>query len=356
MAENDDFIATTADDCVYVTRDHTSGYCASGTHVDDTMAVGDNKGLQKLADTLEKRFKITCKRNPTVITGVQVERNREKKWLKLHQSAYTNALLEKYDRLDARPVDTPMDPGTSKALMLLPTEESTPASVKMYQEIVGGLMWLMRTRPDMHFTIQLLSRFLRNATPAHVAIALGRSMKYLAGTTNHGIVFSPGSGEWKLWGASDADLAGDLTTARSTIAHATFLGDVGCVSSSSTLERKICNSTGMSETFAHQALAKQIIWDRHILRELGFNQTHPTLALTDNEGVEKQSTKAINHAGAKHYRIAQAMVRQLNVDKVIRTAHIGTEDNCADLLTKTKCLPTMAFEKHKRKMMGCQFE
>ena len=161
-------------------------------------------------------------------------------------------------------------------------------------------MWLIRTRPDMHFTIQLLSRFLRNATNAHIVIALGRPMKYLAGTADHGIVFSPGLGEWTLWGASDADLAGDLITARSTIAHATFLGTTGCISGSSTLERKICNSTGMSETFAHQALDKQIIWDRHILRELGFNQTTATLALTDNEGVKNQSIKAINHAGAKH--------------------------------------------------------
>ena len=144
------FHATTADDCVYVTRDHTTGYCASGTHVDDTVAVADEKGLEKLAQTLENRFKITCKRNPTVITGVQVERNREKKWLKLHQGAYTSALLEKYDLLKTRPVDTPMDPGTCKVLMLLPTDSSTPKTVNMYQQIVGALMWLLPTGHAIH--------------------------------------------------------------------------------------------------------------------------------------------------------------------------------------------------------------
>ena len=352
MTEDQSLRATTADDCVYVTRDPSTGYCASGTHVDDTVAIGDEKGLKKLANTLEKRFKITSKRNPTVITGVQVERDRVKKTLKLHQAAYTSALLDKYDRTDSRPVDTPMDAGTCKALMLLPTDDLNKEVITKYQQIVGALMWLMRTRPDMQFTIQLLSRFLRCATEAHIEIALGRPMKYLAGTINHGIVYDPGDGEWTLWGSSDADLAGDLTTARSTIAYASFLGNVGCISSSSILERKICNSTGMSETFAHQGLAKQICWERHLLHELGFEQKQPTKALTDNEGVQKQSTKAINHTGAKHYRISQAMIRQLNTDKVIDTDRVPTDLNCTDMLTKP--LPTAAFERHKLRMMGPQ--
>ena len=116
-------------------------------------------------------------------------RDRENKWLKLHQGGYTSALLEMSDRLDSKPVDTPMDPGTAKILMSLPVDDSTPQTVNKYQKIVGGLMWLLRTRPDMQFTIQLLSRFLQCATQAHIDIALGRPMKYLAGTIEYGIVF-----------------------------------------------------------------------------------------------------------------------------------------------------------------------
>ena len=72
-------------------------------------------------------------------------------------------------------------------------------------------------------------------------------MKYVAGTTSHGLVFmiTSGQDEWVLSGASDADLAGDLSTSRSTIGLATILGEFGCVSSRSVLERKVCNSTGI---------------------------------------------------------------------------------------------------------------
>ena len=100
-------------------------------------------------------------------------------------------MLEKFDLLDARPVDTAMDPRTAKVLTTLPTEESTPQTVHKYQEIVGCLMWLLRTRPGIQFTAQLLSRFLQCATQAHIDIALGRPMKYLAGTVNYGIVYTP---------------------------------------------------------------------------------------------------------------------------------------------------------------------
>jgi hypothetical protein len=94
------------------------------------------------------------------------------------------------------------------------------------------------------------------------------------------------------------------------------------------------------------------MWGRHLLRELGFEQRLATIALTDNEGVEKQSTKAINHTGAKHYRIAQAMIRQLNEDKIIETEYVNTDHNCADLLTKP--LLTSSFERHRRTIMGPQ--
>ncbi len=108
----------------------------------------------------------------------------------------------------------------------------------------------------------------------------------------------------------------------------------------------------MSETFAHQGLAKQIMWDRHLLRELGFNQILATTALSDNEEVKNQSNKAINHTGEKHYRIAQAMIRQLNIDKINETEYVSTDNNCSDILTKP--LPTSALERHRKTIVGPQ--
>ena len=77
-----------------------------------------------------------------------------------------------------------------------------------------------------------------------------------------------------------------------------------------------------------------------------------TDAWTDNDGVLKQSSKAINHSRAKHYRIAQAMIRQLNADQVMKTRYVKTDENAADFLTKA--LPTKAFQAHRLTTMGPQ--
>ena len=150
--------------------------------------------------------------------------------------------------------------------MLLPTEGATPASIKAYQEIVGALMWLMRTRPDMAFTINLLACFLKCATDAHVAIATGQPLRYLANTTSFGIVFAPGNGEWELRGDADADLAGDLNSSRSTSGTNIRLGEFGTISSSSKLDKKVSTSTGQAETYAFQELFKEVVWVRLLLQ------------------------------------------------------------------------------------------
>ena len=352
-AANGDFRPTSSDDCVYVSTDHTTGYCASGTHVDDIFSVGDKDGIQKLKSTLESQFKITVKMNPSQVTGVEIIRHRDRKWAKLHQTEYCTKLLEKYGMLDSRPTDTPMDPGTAKAIMMLPQDDFTTQSIHEYHAIVGSLMWIQqRTRPDLNFTVNLLCRFLRCASPKHVAIAKGRPLRYLNGTRNFGLVYQPGDSPWVLSGSSDADLAGDLGSSRSVLSIDSKLGEFGSINSSCSLERKICTSTGQAETYAFSSLAKEILWERHALSELGFPQKGHTECLTDNDGVIIQSTKAVNHAMAKHYRIAQAFIRQVCDDGLVKAVSVDTRLNPSDL--GTKALHSPSFIRHRDAIMGPQ--
>jgi len=80
--------------------------------------------------------------------------------------------------------------------------------------------------------------------------------------------------------------------------------------------------------------------------------TSPTPIGADNDGVVKQSVKPINHAAAKHYRIAQAYIRSLNDEREIRTHGVNTDDNDADFLTKP--LDAKAFLRHRHAIMGPQ--
>ena len=188
---------------------------------------------------------MTEKINPALVVGVEIIRDRGKKWAKLHQTDYTTRLLEKYSMLDSRTADTPMDPGTAKAFMMLPLDGHTEESLSLFRAILGCLLWLQqRTR---HISTSWFP-FLGECRIVHRWRTSKSPQGDLNGTRDHGLVFQSGEKEWRLSGSSDADLAGDLNTSRSTLSVHTQLGEYGCIHNGASLERKICTSTGQAET------------------------------------------------------------------------------------------------------------
>ena len=77
-----------------------------------------------------------------------------------------------------------------------------------------------------------------------------------------------------------------------------------------------------------------------------------TSVLTDNDGVLKQSTKAINHATAKHYRIGQAYIRSKVDDQTVNVEGVNTSQNPSDFFTKALLRPV--FDRHRHAIMGPQ--
>ena len=134
--------------------------------------------------SIKKKFEITEKINPTAIMGIEVERARARRWGKLHQTQFATALLLKHNMSECnRGTETPVDPGMAKAMMLLPTDgPRDPEIIKKYQSLVGDLMWMLKTRPDLLFTVNLLSRYLQCATKEHYNFARDRPLRYLRET------------------------------------------------------------------------------------------------------------------------------------------------------------------------------
>ena len=87
-----------------------------------------------------------------------------------------------------------------------------------------------------------------------------------------------------------------------------------------------------------------------MLREMGFPQSSPTEIQTDNQGVLIQSQKSVNHSVAKHYRIAQAFIRQLVASGVVQGCDVKSGDNSSDIGTKP--LLTEPFVRHRHAIMG----
>ena len=345
-----------ADDCIYIWGVlGDPDFAAIGTHVDDIVLAGTIPGKTYIKNALTSVFEVKEISDPTLITAVQVVRDKTGGWLKLHQGAYVKEILTTFSMTESGRVDTPMDPGTAQVLMDLPmatTDNLDTIVVKKYQKLVGMLIWLHKTRPDLLFTINLLSRFLKTPTARHFDLARSRVLKYLNGTIYFGIAFCREEGPWKLSAQADADLAGDKRTSRSTLGYFAKMGKYGCVSFHSTLERKICTSTQQAETYATSACLRDVIWIRILLAELGAVQVDATVIDTDNQGVHLQSTKQVNHAAAKHFRISQAFIRQNGEDKVSKINKVDTKENASDTFTKPNY--AIVFKAHRFAIMGPQ--
>ena len=98
-------------------------------------------------------------------------------------------------------------------------------------------------------------------------------------------------------------------------------------------------------------LVHQTVWTRALIEELGIPMTEPTELETDNDGVLKQSTKTVNTT-AKHYRIAQAYIRDKVRELAVAILGQDTAKNASDLFTKALHAPL--FKRHFDTIMGPQ--
>lgn len=119
------------------------------------------------------------------LLGLKVERDRESRTIVLSQGAYIDTILEQFRLLDAKPASTPMETGAVLSPNQLQasagTEFEIPENVS-YQQAIGSLMYAeTSTRPDISFTISILSQFMRNPAKSHWETAK-RVIRYLKGT------------------------------------------------------------------------------------------------------------------------------------------------------------------------------
>jgi hypothetical protein len=190
-------------------------------------------------------------------------------------------------------------------------------------------------------------------------------LRYLAGTRTWGLGYQADytGAKMKIQACCDADFAGCVRTSRSTTGIFASYGpeydprdpgqmQVGLLVARSFLERKVASSTGHSETHAAHDAAEELVWLRHLASELGDSIDYASPLFSDNAGVVKQSTKQVNHGSAKHYRVAQAAIRQYGDDKAIKVCNVDSADNTADILTKA--LSRVLFFKHRARLMGPQ--
>ena len=159
---------------------------------------------------------------------------------------------------NSKPVSTPLASHFKLSLRQCPTSEKEKAEMKKipYASPVGSLMYQMVcTRPDIAHAVGVVSRFLSNPGKEHWQ-AVKWILRYLNGTSRVCLCF--GSGQPVLDGYTDADMAGDLDSRKSTSGHMmTFAG--GAVSWQSRLQKCVALSTTEAEYIAVVEASKELL-------------------------------------------------------------------------------------------------
>ncbi|KAJ4972640.1 hypothetical protein NE237_005814 [Protea cynaroides] len=153
---------------------------------------------------------------------------------------------------DCNPVTTPAVFG----LKLNKDYEGKKVDSTFFKQIVGSLMYLTATRPDIMHSVSLISRYMENPTEKHL-LAAKRIFSYLQGTKDFGLFYRKGN-KSDLFGFTDSDYAGDQDDRRSTSGYVFKLG-TGAVSWSSKKQPIVTLSSTEAEFVAATVCACQAI-------------------------------------------------------------------------------------------------
>nr|GFB57584.1 copia protein [Tanacetum cinerariifolium] len=196
--------------------------------------------------------------------------------------------------------------------------------------MVGSLMYLTASRPDLVFVVCMCARYQAKPTKKHLE-ALKRVFRYLKGTINWGLWYSKDAAI-ALTAYADADHAGCQDTRRSTSGSAQFLGDK-LVSWSSKKQQSTAISTTEVEYIAMSGCCAQILWMRSQLTDYGFDFNKIPL-YCDNRSAIALCCNNVQYSRSKHIDIRHHFIREQVERGVVELYFVLTDYQLADIFNK----------------------
>jgi hypothetical protein len=193
----------------------------------------------------------------------------------LTQAKYISDLLSRANLIDSKIVDTPTELNTR----LTPDDGEPLRDFTLYRHLVGSLVYLTVTRPDISYAVHQVSQFMAAPRSTHFSAVL-RILRYLKGTLFHGLYFSSQS-SLRLHAYTDADWVGDPTNRHSTIGYCFLLG-TSVISWRSKKQTIIARSSTEAEYRGLADTTSELLWLRWLLQDMGVSLFSATPVYCDN--------------------------------------------------------------------------
>ena len=295
-------------------------------YVDDMIITGDDtEEINNLKINLFKEFDMKDLGPLKYFLGIEVLRSRH--GIFLRQRKYVLDLLAETGLLDCKPADTPMMP--NHGLKIVEGAESTDQ--EKYQRLVGKLLYLSHTRPDIAYAVGVISQFMHRPQEEHMNAAL-RIVRYLKGTINYGVFLKRGK-DLEVDGYTDADWASNPVDRRSTGGYFTFIGG-NLVTWRSKKQKVVALSSAEAEFRGIKSGLTEIMWLRRLLTEIGFSPNRKSKLFCDNKAAISISENPVQHDRTKHVEIDRHFIKEKLEGGIIEFPFVRSEEQLADILTK----------------------
>jgi hypothetical protein len=228
--------------------------------------------------------------------------------------------------LGCRPLSTPINPNHK-----LCAESGDPVNKETYQRLVGRLIYLCHTRPDISYAVSVVSRYMHDPRSGHLDVVY-RILRYLKSSPGKGLMFKS-HGHLNIEGYCDADWASCLDDRRSTSGYCVFVGG-NLVSWRSKKQSVVSRSTAEAEYRAMSLVVSEMLWVKNLLSELNVLRKGPLRVWCDNISSINIANNPIQHDRTKHVEIDRFFIKEKLDDGTIELRYVNSGGQIADSLTK----------------------
>ncbi|GJY23519.1 retrovirus-related pol polyprotein from transposon TNT 1-94 [Tanacetum coccineum] len=294
-------------------------------YVDDIIFAASTPELCDLfAKIMCSKFKMSMMGKISFFLGLQI--SQSPRGIFINQSKYALESLKKYGFESCDPVDTPM----VEKSKLDEDKEGKAVDPSHYRGMIGTLLYLTASRPDLQFAICMCARYQARPTEKHLN-AVKRIFRYLKGTVHRGLWY-PKDSSFALTAFADADHAGCQDTRRSTSGSIQLLGD-RLVSWSSKRQKSAAISSTEAEYIALSGCCAQVLWMRSQLTDYGFGFNKIPM-YCDNKSAIALCCNNVQHSRSKHIDIRFHFIKEHVENGVIELYFVNTEYQLANIFTK----------------------
>ncbi|GKD53462.1 putative ribonuclease H-like domain-containing protein [Tanacetum coccineum] len=287
-------------------------------YVDDIIFGSTKQSMcTEFEDCMHKRFQMSSMGELIFFLGLQVQQQPD--GIFISQDKYVADILKKFDFCSIRTATTPIESNKP----LVQDEDGVDVDVHIYRSMIGSLMYLTASRPDIMFVVCACARFQVNPKASHLH-AIKRIFRYLKHQPKLGLWY-PRDSSFELEAFLDSDNGGASLDRKSTTGGCQFLGR-RLISWQCKKQTIVANSVQFKEPQLYLYIQNQMM-------DYGFN-IMSTKIYIDNESTICIVKNPVYHSRTKHIEIRHHFIRDCYEKRLIDVIKIHTDANVADLLSK----------------------